>query len=186
MNEWPGTPGEAEPTAGDGASWTPSVDPFAGWSMAAFEPAPVAAPAALGWRMPPEMEPAWKSRRWPRRHWRPLLALGLILATVAGLALAVGPVLRVDTDLLTQTGDEITSVNVVTINGRTTVEIYASRAVSAAQGTDLACTLVRPILERDGYGGAVFLILDRAGDILADQSTSCSDPAPSLPPNPVT
>jgi len=186
VNEGPGTSGEAETTAGDGASWTPSVDPFAGWSVAAIEPGPVAAPAALGWRMPPEMEPAWKSRRWPRRHWRPLLALGLILVTVASLGVAIWPVVRVDADLLTGTGDQVSSVNVVTINGQTTVEIYASRAASPAQGMALACTLVRPILERDGYGGAAFLVLDRAGDILADQSTSCDGPRPSGPANPVT
>jgi hypothetical protein len=139
-----------------------------------------------GWRFPPEMEASWRSRRWPRRHWRPLLAIGLGLVAVVALAIPASFLLRVEIDLVNRSGGRITSVNLVTINGRTTFDIHAAPGISQSAGLDLACAVVGPVLARDGYGDATFFLLDRAGDVLATQSSACATPTPSPSVNPVT
>ncbi|MGH2512401.1 MAG: hypothetical protein ACRDGQ_06915, partial [Candidatus Limnocylindrales bacterium] len=144
------------------------------------------APATHGWRLPAEMQPGWKSRPWPRRHWRPLLALGLIVTFVAAIVFVAAPLVRVELDLLTQSNGDISSLNIVTNNGRTTFEIYTSGVPNAAAGPAIACSIVRPILARDGYGDAHFLIIDRFGEVLADETTDCTGQPPSTPPNPTT
>jgi len=156
----------------------------------ALNAAPVDAPPiarpTTGWRLPPEMDPSWRSRRWPRRHWRPLLALGLGLVVVVALAIPASSLFRLEVDLVNRSGGRITSVNFVSINGRTTFDIYAAAGISESAGLDLACSVVGPVLAQDGYGEASFFVLDRAGDVLATQSSRCAAPTPGPSINPVT
>ena len=140
---------------------------------------------ALGWRQPPEADPSWRLRPWPRRHWRPLLALGLVITAVAAILVMTGPLIRADVDLLTQSNGQITSVNFVSINGQTSFHIYAQEGMSLSDASRLACSVVVPILARDGYRGVQFFILDPYGAVLADES-SCSTPGPTTSPNPVS
>jgi hypothetical protein len=92
--------------------------------------------------------------------------------------------LKTVNDLTAGSNGRITGVNEVTTTNGTTFSIYAAVGVGPAEGIELACSVVRPILARDGYSTARFVVLDRAGDILATESTTCGPPAPS--PNPVT
>ena len=155
---------------------------------------PVAQPPAVerpisGWRLPPEMDATWQSRRWPRRHWRPLLGLGIVAALVISMVVVgvqffslVSTLTRAELDLIGGSRGRITRVNFVTINGRTSFQIYAAPGVSELAGVDLACQVVRPILARDGYSNAPFQVLDRAGDVIAP--TGRIAPTRGLPPRP--
>lgn len=140
--------------------------------------------AASGWQLPGDMDPSWRNRPWPRRHWRPLLFLGLVAIVVVGLFSFFSSTLKTVNDLSAGSNGRITGVNEVTTTSGTTFTIYAAVGVGPAEAVQLACDVVRPILAREGYSDARFVVLDRAGDILATQSTTCEPPTPS--PNPVT
>jgi len=141
-------------------------------------------PQATGWQLPGEMDPSWRSRPWPRRHWRPLLFLGLVAIVTVVLVGFFSSSLKTVNDLTAGSNGRITGVNEVTTTNGTTFSIYAAVGVGPAEGVELACSVVRPILARDGYSTARFVVLDRAGDVLATESTKCGPPTPS--PNPVT
>jgi hypothetical protein len=137
-----------------------------------------------GWRLPAEMDPSWKSRPWPRRHWRPLLGLLLAGILVFAFVASFGSLFRLTVDLIAGGNGRITSVNFVTVNGATTLNIDAAAGVSGQAGIDLACDVVEPTLLRDGYANARFSLFDRAGDVLATDETACGDPAPTPSVNP--
>ena len=148
-------------------------------------PGPAAsAPPISGWQLPAEMDPSWRSRPWPRRHWRPLLFLGLVAVVVVILVGLFSSSFKTINDLTAGSNGQITGVNETTTTNGTSFSIYAAVGVGPAEGVQLACTVVKPILARDGYATARFAVLDRAGDILATELTDCGSRTPS--PIPVT
>src|SRR5664279_6537780 len=106
----------------------------------------------------------------------PVMAVATIV--VIALAIPASSLFRLEVDLVNRSGGRITSVNFVSINGRTTFDIYAAAGISESAGLDLACSVVGPVLAQDGYGEASFFVLDRAGDVLATQSSRCAAPTP--------
>jgi len=132
------------------------------------------------------MDASWAHRAWPRRHWRALTAVAVVVILVAAGAIAVaglvgtfGGYVRAEMDILSASDGRITNVNFYSTTEGTEFYVYAAPGVGAAEGLDLACRVVRPTLIRDGYGSAGFEVLDRAGDTLATDSTPCGQPAPT-------
>lgn len=95
-----------------------------------------------------------------------------------------GSLFRVTFDLLADANGQITSINFVSANGATNLNIYAAPGVGGQAGIDLACDVVEPTLLRDGYGTARFSLFDRSGEVLATEATPCGDPAPAPSANP--
>jgi hypothetical protein len=130
------------------------------------------------------MDPSWKSRPWPRRHWRPLLGLFIVVVIATAGVATFGSFFRIAGDLVAGSDGRIATVNTFTANGLTTIDIYAAPGIAGSAAVDLACTVVEPILVRDGYASAQFFVFDGAGDILATDETSCAGPSPSPSTNP--
>jgi hypothetical protein len=103
---------------------------------------------------------------------------------VVGLVSFFSTTLKTVNDLTAGSNGRITGVNELTTSNGTTFRIYAAVGVGPVEGIELACGVVKPILAREGFAAARFFVMDRAGDILATESTSCGPPTPS--PIPVT
>ena len=109
-----------------------------------------------------------------------------MVVEIAQLFSLVSTFSRAELDLIAGSNGRITRVNFVTTNGRSVFDIYAAPGASELAGVDIACHVVRPILARDGYRGAAFNVLDRAGDVIATERTNCTDSGPTASPNPVS
>ena len=75
----------------------------------------------------------------------------------------------------------IDGINETANQNGTAVTMYAAVGVGPDEGVQIACTIVKPILARDGQSGVRFFVLDRAGDVLATNETPCAVTPSSAP-----
>jgi hypothetical protein len=70
-------------------------------------------------------------------------------------------------------GGQIDGFHFATYNGSTTITFQAAQGVDASAGPRLACDVVRPTLVRIGAAGVGWVIVNRAGDPIASDTTPC-------------
>ena len=141
-------------------------------------------PDSGGWQRPSEQVGRPRGP-WYRRHWRVVLMVILVPSAVVAVALslvsAFGPGLRAASDIVGESGGRISAANFATVNGATSFTVVLAAGVPTTDASVLACTVVTPTLARDGFAGVAFQIIDRAGDVLANDRTGCANPAPTQP-----
>jgi hypothetical protein len=142
----------------------PESPPGPGWVPAS--------PPQMTWYPPPP--PVKRSRR---TLWIVLGVVTLVLLLViwscsqfiGQLGNSFGPGFAV----INASNGQITNFNVNTFNGRTTVYFTAARGLDLPDGPRLACDVVGPAIEGTTLAGAEWVILNRAGDVIASSDTPC-------------
>jgi hypothetical protein len=137
-----------------------------------------------GWQIPPEFTSAWSSRPWWQRHWRLLVMLAIVAVIVAiyaflflmlGQMMAV-PTQRIDAELSEGSNGRILNTLFVPpgpIGGRGGFILMVAPDVTAADASILACSVVRPVLAREGYQATTFSLVTQKGATLASNATAC-------------
>jgi hypothetical protein len=98
-----------------------------------------------------------------------ILLVGSCGLLLRDLGTNVGPAAAV----MNASHGQITSFNVNTFNGRTTITFQAAQGLDLADGPSLACDVVKPTLETTTASVAEWVIVNRAGDVIASNATAC-------------
>jgi hypothetical protein len=151
-----------QPQAGAGQPW---MSPGGGWSPQG------------GWvPQGPPPQGAWAPP--PRRSRKPFVigCLLVIVLFIVGVGACTAVLLRsfgVAADVMAASGGQIDGFHANTINGTTSVTFQAARGVTEAQGTTLACTVIKPKLAGTEWAGVTWVLVNRAGDVIASDRTAC-------------
>jgi hypothetical protein len=161
----------------------PSPDAAPPPDLAGPSPSPELPPAPSAWQALGSGRPSrWRpSRTETRRHsfWLGCLILILVpVVVVVAVLVFAGSEVSAITSFPGDTGGQITNVSVRTINGRLQWELFAAPGLDRADGTRLACDVVRPVFVRHGIRDAEFYVFNGAGDVIASWQTSCEAPKP--------
>lgn len=132
-------------------------------------PPPAPAPGA-GWAAPQAANRPRSRRRWVIGC--AVLLILLVLGVGACTLLFVRSLGSAATVIGASNG-RIDGVNVQNNNGRTTITFQAARGVDESEGPRLACDVVRPALAGSDQAEARWVIVNRAGDVIASDRTPC-------------
>jgi hypothetical protein len=150
---------------------------------AGFVPQPSFAPGA--WGPGAGKASAWRASRTETRRrtfWLMILVIVLVPVVAVLVALAfAGREVGVIASISDDTDGQITRASVNTVGGRVQWELFAAQGLGQADGTRLACDVVRPVFSRHGLRDAEFYVLDRAGDVIGSWRTFCGAPEPVVP-----
>lgn len=155
----------------------------------AFEPPPsgsaIPPGAPGGWISGPGRASSWRAARTETRRrtfWLIMLTIVLVPVVVVLIALALaGREVGVIASISDDTDGLITRASINTVGGRVQWELFAAPGLGEADGTRLACDVVRPVFSRHGIRDAEFYVLDRAGDVIGSWRTFCGAPEPDVP-----
>jgi hypothetical protein len=121
-----------------------------------------------GWNAPPP-RPA------SRKRWLiGCLVLVIVLVIgVAGCAVFFVRSFGSAGEVVLASDGRIDQFNVRSINGVTHVTFWAARGIDAAEGPALACDVIVPSLSGTELASADWVLLNRAGDVIATDETPC-------------
>ena len=98
-----------------------------------------------------------------------VLLVGSCALLLRDLGNNFGPAFRV----VGASNGQIDSVHVNSFNGHTTITFQAAVGLDVADGPRLACQFVRPTLEGTSAASTDWVIVNRAGDVIASIDTPC-------------
>jgi hypothetical protein len=75
--------------------------------------------------------------------------------------------------VIAASGGEIETFRVFQGTGGQTITFQAARGIDATDGPRLACTVIRPTLEGTELEHAHWVLVNRAGDVIASDETDC-------------
>lgn len=101
---------------------------------------------------------------------------GLIVLACAGLAIAFYLLFRSlgnEFAVMAASSGDIDSFHAYTYGVTTTITFQAARGLDLPDGPRLACDVVGPALQTTDWAGADWVIVNRAGDVMASNETPC-------------
>ena len=75
--------------------------------------------------------------------------------------------------VIANSGGAIETFSVVSANGRTRITFQAARGIDVEDGPRLACDVIKPTLAGSELAGADWVLVNRAGDVIASDETPC-------------
>jgi hypothetical protein len=126
--------------------------------------------SAPGWVVPP-LEPKPTSQR---RRLLGCLAVLVVVALIAGaLAFLLSRTLASGFAVMGASGGDIDGFHAFSNGPTTTITFQAARGIDLPDGPRLACEVVRPTLASTDWALARWIIVNRAGDVIASDETPC-------------
>ncbi|MDL2335876.1 MAG: hypothetical protein QFC55_07590 [Chloroflexota bacterium] len=140
------------------------TQPTSGWSPPQI--------SSAQWGSPPPAPPRSRRNLWIVAG---VVALLLVLAvgSCALLLKDVGDMLTPGLKVVQGSGGQIDSVHVNNFNGHTTITFQAAIGIDFSDGPSLACNVVRPALATTAARDTAWVIVNRAGDMIASNETPC-------------
>ena len=122
---------------------------------------------------------SWNAPAAPRRSSRRRWVIGcglLLLLVIVGIGACTVLFVRsfgTGLSVVAASGGQIETFRVFTGNTGTTVTFQAARGIDGADGPRLACEVIEPTLEGTELEDADWVLVNRAGDVIASDETDC-------------
>lgn len=138
-------------------------------------PAPPSAPPYVGQSPAPASWAPGPAPRRSRRRW--VIGCGLLLLLlvvgVGGCTLFFVRSLGSGFSVIANSGGDIETFSAVTANGHTLITFQARRGLDVEDGPRLACEVIKPTLAGSELAGAEWVLVNRAGDVMASNEIPC-------------